>query len=41
MSFILGLFIGCAVGVVILFTARQADKEIYKNKENNNGKHSN
>lgn len=33
MSFILG----CAVGVVILFTARESDYEIYKNKEKHNG----
>lgn len=40
LNFILGLFIGCAVGVgvmCLMFTAREADKEIYKNKENNNG----
>jgi hypothetical protein len=37
MTFILGVIIGCAVGVVIMFTAREADKEIYKNKEKHNG----
>lgn len=44
MGFILGLFIGCFIGVTVmccLFVAKEADKKIYKNKENNNGKHSN
>lgn len=37
LNFILGLFIGCAVGVAIMFTAQEADKKIYKNKEKHNG----
>ena len=39
-GFIIGLFIGGAVGVAVmccLFVAKEADKEIYKNKEKHDG----
>lgn len=39
MGFIIGLFIGCIIGVTVmccLFVAKETDKEIYKNKEKHN-----